>query len=200
MRHLLGRAEELGHVEAHDRGRHHAEIAQRGVAAADAAAAEEHAAEVMGLGRVLHLGAGIGDGHEALAGLGRPHRHLHALEEVLAQGVRLQRAARLAGDDHQRAGQVELALDGLHLGRIGGVDEVQLGEAGRLAERPGQRVDAEHGAAHADEQRVGEASGARVLGRLLEMADQRELVVGGAQPAEPPALVGARPQRGVAGP
>ena len=124
MRHLLGLAEELGHVEAHDRRRHHAEIAQRGVAAADAGAAEEDATEVMRLRGVLHLGARVGDGHEALARLGRADRGLHPLEEVLAQRVGLERAARLAGDDDDGAGQVELALDGLHLRGVGRVDQV----------------------------------------------------------------------------
>ena len=80
-------------IETHDRRRNHAEIRERGVAAADARDAVEDVAEVVALGYLLHLRAGIGDGDEAAAGFFGAHSLLHALEEILLENIRLERGA-----------------------------------------------------------------------------------------------------------
>ena len=66
-------------VQPHRRSRHHAEIGQHGVAAADRRVAVEDVAEAVALRHQLHVGAGVGDGDEVLAGLApRPTALLHA--------------------------------------------------------------------------------------------------------------------------
>ena len=64
-----------------NRGRDHAEIRERGIAAADAGHAEENVAEVVALRHFLHLRTRIGDGDEAAC------RLLHA-DESASRGRR----------------------------------------------------------------------------------------------------------------
>src|SRR5208282_6083544 len=84
------------------------------------------------------------------------------------------------------------------LRRIGGVEYVQAREARRL--RVGQR---EHfrtkaGAAHAEQQYVGETGGPDLVGQIVELGGAGELFVGDAEPAQPVGLVIAGPKGGVA--
>ena len=194
MHHLGGEFQEARDIDAHDRRRNHAEIRERGVAAADRRQAEEDVAEVVGLGDVLHLRPGVGDGDETVGSAAR------ALEEILLEDVGLERAAGLAGDDEERLGEIDLALDGADLRGIGGVEHMQLGESGNRAEGHAHDFGAEAGAAHAQEQRVFETAGAHLRGDVLEVLDVGDLVVDDSQPADPLGLVGAAPQRGVAAP
>ena len=109
--HLLGALQKLVGIEAHDGGGNHAEVGERGVAAADGGDAVEDVAEAVALGDLLHLGAGIGDGDEMAAGL-VAHGLLHALEEILFVDIRFECAAGLAGDDEERFGEIDFLLDG----------------------------------------------------------------------------------------
>ena len=97
-------------IESHQRRGHHAEVRKRRIASADAGQPEEDVAEVVALGDLLHLRAGIGDGDEAAAGFVRADSLLHALKEILLEDVGLERAARFAGNDEQRLRQIDLAL------------------------------------------------------------------------------------------
>ena len=72
VEHALGLVEQPLDVEAHDRRRHHAEVGERRVAAADALHAGEDVAEAVGPRLLLEVRAGIGDGHEAAARLVGP--------------------------------------------------------------------------------------------------------------------------------
>ena len=93
-----------GNVDAHARCRNHSEIGERRITTADAGQTVEDAPELVLFGHLLHLRARIGDGDEAApvaAG---------ALEEILLEDVRFERRSRLAGDDKQRARQVDLRL------------------------------------------------------------------------------------------
>src|ERR1019366_5595014 len=59
--------EEPGGFEAGDGGGNNAEVGQRGVAAADLRVTVKDGTESVGLGDLLHFGAGIGDGEEVAA-------------------------------------------------------------------------------------------------------------------------------------
>ena len=56
------------------------------------------------------------------------HCLLGALKEILFEDVRFERAARLARNDEERLGDVDLVLERFHLRRIGGIEHVQSGE------------------------------------------------------------------------
>ena len=84
-----------------------------------------------------------------------PPRALRRLgEEIVHQHVGLERRARLARYDEQRARQIDLVLEALHLLRIGGIEHVQLGKSRRRAEALRQHLGAEARAAHAEKQHV----------------------------------------------
>ena len=59
----------------------------------------------------------------------------HPLEEILLVDVGFKRAARLAGDDADRAGEIELRFDGFDLRRIGGIQNVQSRDSPRFSQR-----------------------------------------------------------------
>ena len=106
-------------VDARQRGRHEPEVRQRRVAPADLGVVLERAAEAVLLGEVeQRWSPGSVIEHEVRA---------VALQrvEVLEQRDRLDRPAGLGGDEEQRLREVDLALDGLDLQRLGGVEHVQ---------------------------------------------------------------------------
>ena len=154
--HFLGAAEEAIHIQSHEPCGHDAEVRERGIASADAGQAEEDVAEAIGLGDLLHLRSGIGDGDEAAARFVRADGLLHALEEILLENVGLERGAGLAGDDEQGLRQIDFVFERLDLRRIGGIEHVQFGEAGDLAEGLAQHFGAKTGSAHAEQQDIGE--------------------------------------------
>ncbi len=130
VHHFLGAIKKLRDVESLNRAGNHAEIRKRGIAPADARRAEENVAETIGFGHLLHMRAGIGDGDEVLPGFGGADGLLHAFEEILLENIRLERAARLAGDDENCFREIELGFDGFDLRRIGGIENVKLRKAG----------------------------------------------------------------------
>src|SRR5205814_7472640 len=91
--------------------------------------------EPISLRLLFQPGARIGDSDESTAGFLLTDGLLHPLEEVLLEDVRLERRAGLAGDDEQRACEVDLPLEGADLPRIGRVQDVQLRVAVDLPER-----------------------------------------------------------------
>ncbi len=119
--------------------------------------AECNVPEPIALGDLLQLRAGIGDGDEARSRLARRRPPLRALEEILLQDIRLERAAGLARHDEERSGRIDRAFDGPDLRRIGRIEHQQLGAAGLLPERLGQHLRSEARSAHAEKQDVGEA-------------------------------------------
>ena len=139
----LGMIQDLGDVQAHQGGGDHAEVGQGGVSAADVAGVEEDLAEAVALGVGLHLGAGVGDGHEVLARLVALGL-LHLVEEVGVEDRRLGGRAALAGDDEQGLGRVDLPFDPADRGRDGAIEDEQGrvagdGRAGRPCGGPRRR-------------------------------------------------------------
>ena len=96
--------------------------------------------------------------------------------------------------------EIDPAFDRLDLRRVGGIEHVQLREAGDLAEGHAHDLRTEARSAHAQQQRMFEPRRLDLLGDALQVLDVRQLVVGDAQPAQPVGFVGAGPQRGVAAP
>ena len=150
--HFRGVGEEFGNVDAHDGGGNHAEIGERGVAAADAGDARKNFAKFVALGDFLHFRAGIGDGDEAIADFRVAHFFFYALEEILLVDVGLEGAAGFAGDDADGAGEIDFAFDGFDLRGIGGIEDVQLRVAVDFSKRHAQNFRTQAGAAHAEQQ------------------------------------------------
>ena len=123
-----------------------------------------------------------------------------ACKKIIHQHVRLERAARFAGDDEERARDVDARFETPHLLGIGGVEHMKRRIAGRRAQAFRQHLGAEARAAHAEEQHVGELLRAQVLGEVLQRLERAQLAVDDIEPAEPGGFVAAGPQRRVFAP
>ncbi len=159
----------------------------------------EHAPEGVGLGRLLQLGAGVGDGHEVRARL-LAQRRLGDRPEMPVQDVGLQRRPRLGGDQEEGAGGIDQALEAADLGRIGGVQHQQLRKARLGPEGLGQHLGPQAGAAHAQQQHMREPGRPHLGLEGLQRHQVHAAGLAGVQPSQPLGLVGAGPQAGVAGP
>ena len=82
VRGVIGAIEKRDDVDAAQRRRHHAEIRERGVAAADVGHVDEDLAELVALRVALQLRVGVGDRDEVLAGAIALHR-LHAIVKIM---------------------------------------------------------------------------------------------------------------------
>ena len=144
-------------VEAHRRGGHEAERRQRRVPPADGRHARENRAEAVAPGGGFQLRARVGDGHEVPGGLDRADSGNHAVEEIRAEDIGLERRPRLAGYDDQRRGERDPAVDCRDLRGIRRVEDVQARRAGLRTEGLGQDLGTQARPAHAEQQDVGEA-------------------------------------------
>ena len=133
------RAEQPADIEPHRGRRHQAEIRQHRIAAADARNAERDVAEPIALGDRLQLRPGIGDGDEPRSRFVGADRSLRALEEILLQDIRLERAAGLARHDEESSGRIDLAFDRSDLRGIGRVEH-QTARDGRFDGRRSRRT------------------------------------------------------------
>jgi hypothetical protein len=127
-------------------------------------------------------------------------RRDRAVVEVGVKDVGLERGSRLARHDHERARQIHGALDSGDLRRYGGVEHVQLGAARQLPECFRQHLGAKARAAHAEQEHMPQSRSASLAAERLQVAELAGEVVRRCQPPQPPRLVGAGPERGVARP
>src|SRR4029077_1632033 len=183
LHHFLSVLEEFRDVEAHDRRGNHPEIGQRGIASANAGHAEENVPELVGFGDLLHFGAGIGNSDEAVAGFLRTNLLLDLLEKILLVDIGLKRAPGFAGDDANRALEIDSGLDGFDLRGVRGIQHVQRGKALDLPESHAQNFRAKAGAAHAQQQRMLELGLLYVRRNFFEDVELRKLLFGDVQPA-----------------
>ena len=86
------------------------------------------------------------------------------------------------------------------LGGIGGIEHVHAWKSGRAAEGFLHHLDAETGAAHAEQHGIGETARADVIRDAQQVFRMSDLVVGDAEPAEPGAFIEAGPHGRVTGP
>jgi hypothetical protein len=104
---LLGGVEERGYIEAHRGCRHHAERRKSRVAPADAGLAQKDAPVPPLGGDVLQaLRRGIGDHDEVAPRFRLADGAAHAIVEIIAEEIRLERGARLRRHDEQRLVEV----------------------------------------------------------------------------------------------
>ena len=189
LHHLLDAEEQALEVHPDERRRDHPEGGERRVAAADGRLAGKDRAEAALAGERLELRARVGDRRERLGAAAGP------VPEEVEVAARLERRARLGGDEEERARRVERvgrAADGRGMGRVQDLQVVAL-------ERAPEHLGREARPAHPEkDDRVELAHGAG--GELLELchalAHAKRLV----EPAEPAVLVVAGPERGVASP
>ena len=188
LRHVArmhGAVEQRVHVDARERRRHHAEVRQRGVAAADIRHVDEDLMEPVALRVFDQLRAGIGDGDEALAGAIAFDR-LHAVVEVAVEHHRLGGRAGFRGDDEEGALQVERLLEVAHGLGDGGVEDLEPRIAGPVAEDAPRDLGAQARAAHAEDHDVVEVA----LDGLGEGAQLRDLLLHQLRHGEPAEGVG----------
>ena len=177
----------------HRRGRHHAEIGQHRVAAAD----RRHAVEdARGIARPAPIFSSAEPGSviamkccaasaSPSAALARSKKYclkmlgssvlpdlLETMNSVRARSIVLSRRPDLR--------------------RIGRIEHVQAREARAGAEGLRQHLGAEAGAAHAEQHRIGEAGALDIGGEAFEPAGVLELGIDDVEPAEPLRLVGVR--------
>ena len=164
--------EKRARVVTRRRERHHAEIGKHGIASADAGNAEKDAAKTFLLRGLLQAGARIGDGDEVPGG-GAAEGSRRLGEKIIHQHVRLERRARLAGDDEQGARDIDATLETPHLLRVGGIEHMKRGIARRGSEALGQHLGAEARSAHAQEQHVGEIFRVQLAGEFLQRSTWR---------------------------
>src|SRR5579862_973834 len=195
--HFQRALEEFGEVHTHSGSGDHTEIGESRVAAADAGYAGEDFPEMVGFGDLLHFGTGVGDGNEAAANEFFADGLFYACKKVLFEDIGFQRAAGFAGNDTEGFLEVELFLQRFNLNGIGGIQNVQFGEARDFAESHAQNFGAEAGAAHAEQEKMLEPGFFYVGGELLEGCEFRKLLVGDGEPAEPVVFIGVAPERGV---
>ena len=189
-----GGAREQGlHVHADQRGRNDAEGGQRRIASADVRVACEHPAEAVLAGEALEARAGVGDRDEVgAAGIERV--------EVREQRQRLDRAARLRGDDEQRPPRVDRASHGGDRLGVGRVEHVQAHGAGERVKASPEHLRGQRGAAHAEQHGVAQAVGGDLLGERVEVRGLAQHALGDRQPTQPVGdlrRAGGPPQRGV---
>src|SRR6266496_500389 len=116
-------------VESAQRGGDHADRRQRGIAATDAGWMWDDRAEAPPARDAVELAPGLRDGDELLGT--RPRR------EVVAERKRLDRIARLAGDDERRSREVGFVAGPTDGGGVGAVQYVETPHAKRLSEDVG---------------------------------------------------------------
>ena len=143
----------------------------------------------LGRGRGYELRAGVGDGHEVLAGL-VAFQLLQFGVEVVAESQRLGRGARFAGYDEQGFGQRHGGFNRAHSAGVGGVEH-RHGQAARALLERGFEHDGSHGAAtHAHHHHVLEAGGLHLVYELLDFGHPAHHGFGHAQPAHKAADAG----------
>ena len=150
--------EQPRHIEAHRRGRHHAEVGEHRIAPADAGiAVEDRAGSLSRLARLLQRRARIGDGDEMPPALSAP----------TAASTRAKKyASRMLGSsvvpdlletmNSVRAGSISASTRAICSGSVE-LSTSSFGMPGLPAERLGQHFGPEARAAHAEQDRVGEA-------------------------------------------
>ena len=200
FRHPLGGRQQPADVEAHRDSRHHPERRERGEAPADARHASEDGAKPRRRCPVVERRPRIGDGDEPGAGRFGADPLRHPREEVAFEEMRLERRAGLARHLEQRARDIQPALERTDLGRVGGIEDAKIRRPGHAPERLPQHLGAEAGAAHTEQADVGEAL------RGYRGAEPAQTIEVGPhplrrfQPAQPPVLPGAGPERRVPAP
>lgn len=181
--HGVGAGDELGHVHPHERGRDKAKVGERGIASANIRIVEENAADLMLPHEGFEATAGVGDGDEVLTGFFKAEFFDSVVEEVFEKGQGFDRATGFGGGDVQRAGGVKGVGGFEDVGRMGGVEDGE-GEGGLPGEDAGEHFGREAGAAHAEEEDVGEAFGADFVSEGGEFGGLRGHVGRAVEPAE----------------
>ena len=148
--------------------RHQSEFGQHRKASADARNAEEDVTEAAVLCGLLQSRPRIGNGHKIPSG-GVADGVGDARKKIIHQNVRLERGPGLAGNDEGCACDVDAALEAPHLIRVGGIEHMQLGIAGRRSQTLGQHFGSKTRSAHAKEENVAEAALAQLLAEVPEL-------------------------------
>src|ERR1700733_435367 len=122
--------------------------------------------EEITLRHFLHLRPGIGNCHKVAARLIRSHSLLRKLEEILLENIGFESAARFAGNDEKRSGNVDLFLESFHLRGICRIENVQVRIAGNLAEGLSQNFRTQARSSHAEQKSVLETRAPDFLGKI----------------------------------
>ncbi len=153
-RHRPRPREEAADVHPQQGRRHQAERRQRAVAAAHVRRGVEHFPEAPLAGQLLQRRARIGDRHEMPAPVGHTRQQV---PEVIEEGERLRRGARLARHQKKALFRIEARRQRVHRFGMGAVQHRHRGTAERRAERPREHLGRQARSAHAEHHGVAEA-------------------------------------------
>ena len=117
---------------------------------------------------LLQLRPRIGNGHKIPSG-GVADGVGDARKKIIHQNIRLERRPGFAGNNESCACDVDAALEAPHLIRVGGIEHMQLGMAGRRSQALGQHLGAETRSAHAEEENIAETALAQLLAEVAEL-------------------------------
>ena len=155
--HFLGAVEELAISSPINGRRHHAEVRERGIAAADAGQAEEDVAEAVASATCCIFEPGSVMAMKRLPALSAPTVCFARSKKYCLKMLGSSVVPDLLETMNSVLRQIDFVLERLDLRRIGGVEHVKLGKAGDLAEGFFEDFGAKAGAAHAEQKDVGEA-------------------------------------------
>ncbi len=168
--------EHAADVVARHRGRDEPEVGEHGVAAADVGVVLEHAPEAVLGAQLRERGARVR--HRDVVGAVVLQR-----VEVLELRHRLDRAARLRGDDEEGGAEVQGVADPADLVGVRGVEHVQADRP--VAEGAPEHLRPEARAAHAEQHGVGDPGVAHLRPERPQVVDLGRQPLGDVQPAEP---------------
>src|SRR5215472_4916647 len=196
--HLCSTREEFLCVQSDNRGGHHPEVGKRRISPPDGWPAEEDMQKAVALCDLLHLRTWVGNRNELTAGLAGADRLSGAFKEILLEDVRLERAARFAGNDEKGFCDLDLMFKGFDLRGVGRVQDVQHRKTRQVSEGHTQDFRAQTRSSHAEQQHVLKAARLNLLRELLQLIVLSNLLFDDVQPSQPLRFVVPRPQARVA--
>ncbi len=134
--------------------------------------------EAISLRHLLHLRPGIGDGNEMGAGLIRAYSFGCEVKEILLENIRFECASRLARNNEERLGDIDLIFKCLYLRRVCGIEDMQIGISGGPAKRHAQNLGTQARPSHAEQKNVLETRAPDFLGKIPQLHPVRDLLLG----------------------
>jgi len=176
--------QQLLDVDADGGSGHETEEGERGEAPADVRWIDEDGVEPGFARPLVQWRLRIGDGDEVFERARVACGVEGAFGEIALQRRRLDGRARLAGDDEECRRHVDPVFDAHDRQRVGGVQDEQLREAGRGAERALEDLGGERTAAHPEEHGVAEAQFADPVSETAQLVEAGVHRLVKVQPAE----------------
>ena len=123
---IFGVAQKAAQVDADERSAYQAEYRKRAEATANGRLAKEACAPAFIMGALLQVAAGIGDGDQVRGNFLGFQVHLKVIKHSVEYAAHLDGAARFAGNEHERAFQIEACKNRAHANGRYGVEHFEV--------------------------------------------------------------------------